>query len=1318
MPNRDDQLHKLRKNQSTEGNETRNKSPCEQLKMPTTEVCIGFSEAENPIERLARNAKNTGGKENTSSNPRESNYKRDKQQPKHTINNSGGSDSGGESNRLINNNSDTNDSIINPISKNSEYKLSNYRLVDSNSNINFLQINLQKSRSATQNLKNTVDQTETDIIFIQEPYTIKNKINYPNIWKTFYDQLADPPRAAIVCTNKNWNPTTLHTSKDIIAVELNLINQSYIFISVYADGLQEIECTIDTLEQLKSNYRGKAIVIAGDFNSWNTKWGYPANNTRGHKMAEFIETNDLILFNTDDDPPTFETNYSKGWPDLTMATLNIASQISNWHINDIPSCSDHNNITFELSTDSKTLINTRYNTNCRKNHFIKNLKETTKETEKHIAECNNVKDLELYSEFLIDVIKDTCDKTFKIKSNKRDKKTCWWNPKLSEQKSKTRALRRRLKKESNAELRLSLALKYKKESANLKKLILDAKHKSWGDFCTKNTKQYGVLHKLITNKTFTPTKLTALKNQSGNQDTYTILNTILDAIFPTDSTDNDSDYHRTIRNQNSHINTMDDIPFTKKEIDNIIHYLKRHKAPGPDSIDNQVIKYINYARPNLFKTWFNKCLEMHCFPEVFKRGQIVLFNKQGKDPEDPSNYRPISLLPSIGKVLEKLLINRLRHSNIKLMKDHSQQYGFKNNTSTEHAISDVINHIKSNQKSKHTILITLDLKGAFDSLWWPQIRKSLVKADCPSNIFYTMKHYLENRSIQVKYDGGIINRPVDRGCPQGSCGGPALWNLCFNDILNAQWPSHTTVRAFADDVSMIVEANTIADLKKFATLSLDQFSDECDKQKLLIAHHKSNAIFFKKDKPVASNPIIKCKGITIKQVKEVKYLGVIIDKKLSWLPHIRYLKNKTNTIFNQLRRTTGNNWGLNSNFLKILYNTVIVPIVCHAAACWSLPERYIKTRSLLSLQRGFALTIARAYKTTATAAVLTISGLVPLNIKVVEEANRALVGRMGISSTCEGIDFNSSDYETKQCFLDSHPATTGKGVQIDFKEHFEHPHHVIYTDGSKINDKVGAAFVAYGNGIEIHSWQGHLSQGNSVFQAELVAINEAVKYTIETLHQKTTINSDSQSALKAIADPQHSSPIVKSIQRTLQESCKTHRIVFKWVKAHINIKGNERADELAKEAAQNSMNHKINIKLPRSHLIRNLKQISSARWQEYWDTAPHGRRTYEFIKKVDVNFNLGDNRLTQYLTEHGPCPVFFKKRHLANTEYCTCGEVGNMDHYAYSCGLTSRFHLKNPGPNLSEHRRLFLDHSGMKNSVRKIIDFLQSRGTELCQPAP
>ncbi|XP_035231015.1 uncharacterized protein LOC118202904 [Stegodyphus dumicola] len=226
--------------------------------------------------------------------------------------------------------------------------------------------------------------------------------------------------------------------------------------------------------------------------------------------------------------------------------------------------------------------------------------------------------------------------------------------------------------------------------------------------------------------------------------------------------------------ENSHLayqlftTATDDPPFQDPEVNAIMRILPKRKAPGPDSLDYSIVKAVHKEKPGFLCKYFNKLLEHRYFPVAFKTGQVVLFAKPEKHPNDPASFRPICLLSAIGKVLEKLAVTRLKHHLTRKKFLSQLQFGFRESISTVHALDLLQKEItEARSNNQHVAVLSLDLQSAFDSLWWPAALEVLHTADIPNNLLQFFKSYLSNRQFIVVHDRGIITRQQTRGSPQG-----------------------------------------------------------------------------------------------------------------------------------------------------------------------------------------------------------------------------------------------------------------------------------------------------------------------------------------------------------------------------------------------------------------------------------------------------------------------------------------------------------------------------------------------------------------------
>ena len=144
-----------------------------------------------------------------------------------------------------------------------------------------------------------------------------------------------------------------------------------------------------------------------------------------------------------------------------------------------------------------------------------------------------------------------------------------------------------------------------------------------------------------------------------------------------------------------------------------------------------------------------------------------------------SKYRPISLLSIGGKVLEKLIINRVNHHIHTTEYLNKNQHGFRPQTSTiDDAVKALIDYVEERFSSGEvTVLVSLDVEGAFNSAWWPSILKSLNDSGCPRNLLNLTKSFLSKCWATLQRNNIKIKAQITRGCPQGSCCGPGLWSI-------------------------------------------------------------------------------------------------------------------------------------------------------------------------------------------------------------------------------------------------------------------------------------------------------------------------------------------------------------------------------------------------------------------------------------------------------------------------------------------------------------------------------------------------------------
>ncbi|XP_035207823.1 uncharacterized protein LOC118182561 [Stegodyphus dumicola] len=373
-----------------------------------------------------------------------------------------------------------------------------------------------------------------------------------------------------------------------------------------------------------------------------------------------------------------------------------------------------------------------------------------------------------------------------------------------------------------------------------------------------------------------------------------------------------------------------------------------------------------------------------------------------------------------------------------------------------------------------------------------------------------------------------------------------------------------------------------------------------------------------------------------------------------------------------------------------------------------------KIRTLNSIQRPFLITITRAFSTTSTNALQTIAGVTPLPIQTEIDALSTFILQLKKTSTYNGVIFNPQEYEEKPSKYNIHPALGLHNLHCNLDKPPPSTDFTAYTDGSKIENKVGSG-VTIKTKTGLHSeWQGYLRPQNSVYQAELIAILNSIMQLNDLNTDTILVITDSQYSIHAIKQQHTNSPAARQIQDIISTSNK--KFVLSWTRGHSACEGNERADYLAKQAALDKTGSQIHIPWPKSALKYKLKQMANEKWQRQWEQGPQGRRTFELLSKAEENTTLLTYFLTQYISVYGPFPKYFYDRNIATSDRCICGECGDPEHYMFQYPLTSAHHIRHPTDTGIEFRRFIIKHRKVFQNIKNIIDFLHRQGLDLCHP--
>ena len=360
---------------------------------------------------------------------------------------------------------------------------------------------------------------------------------------------------------------------------------------------------------------------------------------------------------------------------------------------------------------------------------------------------------------------------------------------------------------------------------------------------------------------------------------------------------------------------------TIKVIDN----LENKNSSGHDGISNKLLKTIKGDISQSLAIIINQMLTTGIFPDDFKLSKVIPLFKKG-DSSLLINYRPISLLPTISKIFERVIHDQMYEYFNKFKLLAEQQYGFRKQHSTEYAAVKLIDHVSREMEAgKIPANVYIDLSKAFDTLTFDILLYKLKYYGVTDTALDLMKSYLTNRKQYVVFDGcQSEHTEIYTGVPQGSILGPLFFCIYINDLITVSdrlnflmYADDTTIYFNLEDFSNIFkETDNNNELEKVNTwLKLNKLSLNTQKTKLMLFHRKQKHI---------DEVSVIINGTKIERVVSFNFLGIMLDENLSWKSHIEMVGNK-------ISKVTGILYRLKNVFpesvLFVLYNSLIVSYI-------------------------------------------------------------------------------------------------------------------------------------------------------------------------------------------------------------------------------------------------------------------------------------------------------------------------------------------------------------------------------------------------------
>lgn len=412
------------------------------------------------------------------------------------------------------------------------------------------------------------------------------------------------------------------------------------------------------------------------------------------------------------------------------------------------------------------------------------------------------------------------------------------------------------------------------------------------------------------------------------------------------SQDNKADWPK--KNQDDSCNF-----WSQQEVYEILQKLPNKTSSGLDNIPTIILKHLPPKLNRTLTIIFNNAYNNYYFPRNWKCAKILPILKPGKNENEATSYRPISLTPTLSKVYEILINKKITKHCKKEKVIPDNQFGFKHKHSTVHALNKFMSDVNQQVSNCNMVGAALiDLEKAFDSVWINGLIYKLINKKFPEHLILTIIDMITDKTFKT-WDGKYLSTEtykIQEGLQQGTVNSPILFNIFTSDFINlgqTNTNNKTFSIAFADDLIIYVADKKVQDIQSKLEKLVNMTNDCYKRWNLRINPSKCETILIRKPSNYLSrNNRESYNNFTIKTTipgtntivdiphkQEVKYLGVWIDKLIRGNSHIVIQLNKAKQAFKANRRLFYNK-NLSTNAKIICYLLLIRPILTYAAPIW------------------------------------------------------------------------------------------------------------------------------------------------------------------------------------------------------------------------------------------------------------------------------------------------------------------------------------------------------------------------------------------------
>lgn len=774
-------------------------------------------------------------------------------------------------------------------------------------------------------------------------------------------------------------------------------------------------------------------------------------------------------------------------------------------------------------------------------------------------------------------------------------------------------------------------------------------------------------------------------------------------------------------------------PLSIAELERACSSKVKSSTPGPDTITQDIITAAYKAQPQVLYKAFSILFNYGYHPTCWKQATGAILKKPSKpDYSIPKAYRVITLLSCLGKVAERITANRLSNLAETTHLLHPTQIGGRLQKSAIDAallLVDQIQHQK--QRGRITSTIFLDVKGAFDHVSHNQFLQTMKKLGLPVSLIAWTKSFLRKGTLRLSFDNRTEEfSEIIAGIPQGSPVSPIFFLIYIRDLFPRLQSFNLS---YIDDLSLSTSSTSMKKNVKVLERQIAVLFQRGKELAIRFDIAKTELIYFSAKAERKERTVQLPDSTTVTPKDNVKWLGIYLDNRLSFKEHIATKTSQARQAFSRLNRLANSERGLSPQATRQLYLACVTSVADYGSPIYWKAQSYAISM-LQPLHNIVCRKILGAFRTSPALPTSIEAGLttpaIRLNTATRKYALRATqlatthpipnaIARL--RSTNLHIQKNPGQYRQLATIANAIPAldepvekiiphrfrpwddlnyTVVVSKKTKEEEAVAHAAYIksrskdnfttIYSDASQLQGGIGigVGLAAYNAAQqEIHSRKTNIGPFQLVYNGELEGIAQAFEYaaTIAEKDQEINIFADNQAAiyrLQSLSNKPGQYWLLRCLKAAKSIRTKKATVHLRWAPGHTNVKGNERADALAKEAAKDGQ--LISETTSHAYLGTEIKRIQTTEQRKEYEmyktrtesTTSTSRTSYAKTYPLTLTTTIKTPReLPREITSafysiklgHGYFNSYLERFQKRDSNLCSCHKVQTPEHLLLEC---------------------------------------------------